>query len=356
MKIMVVGYFHSAHWEPASVEALARLGHHVVGFDMARYWGKDYASRVVRRLQPRLAFARANRDLVAAVRKERPDAVYCRRSIEISADTLRTIRADAGAVLVSYMNDDPFGFRRGHPMWRAFVEAIPEYDVHLVFREVNVPEFHAHGARRCRVLLPYFVPELHRRLAVTEEDRARYGCDAIFIGHGAVDHRVAFLRKAAEAGCRIKVFGPHWSGPAAPKRLGGIEVRGGVFGEEYVKAINAARVCLCFYDHGNRDALTTRNMEIPACGSVLVAERTEAAMNVHVHGEEALFFDSPEEMIEHIRVLRDPALRDRIGGAGLAWAAKGEHRVEARMAVVVDEIERVRTGGDVGRPPLAITG
>ncbi|WP_242360388.1 glycosyltransferase [Anaeromyxobacter sp. SG17] len=300
-----------------------------------------------------MTFRRANNDLIRAARASRVDAIYFRRSVEITASTLRLLKNETGAVLVSYMNDDPFGFRRNHPMWEAFVDAIPEYDLHFVFRESNVPEFYAHGAARCRVLLPYFVPELHRRVRVTEEDRARYGCDAVFVGHGAPDHRVAFLRKAAEAGCRIKVFGPNWKGAAGPHRLGGIDVRAGVFGEEYVKAINAARVCLCFYDHGNRDEITTRNMEIPACGAVLVAERTDAATRVHVDGEEALFFESPGEMIDHIRALRDSALRDRIGNAGLAWAARSEHHVSARMAMVVKEIERVRfeeLGGNIRRP------
>lgn len=79
-----------------------------------------------------------------------------------------------------------------------------------------------------------------------------------------------------------------------------IEPRG-LFSEDYNKALSAFDISLCFLRKMNFDLQTTRTMEIPACGSMLVAERTPEHEKLFKDREEAAFFSNDEELLEICR-------------------------------------------------------
>ena len=65
-----------------------------------------------------------------------------------------------------------------------------------------------------------------------------------------------------------------------------------VFGDDYAKALCGAKVCLAFLSKLNRDSYTRRCFEIPACGNVMLAERTADLCRMFKEDEEACFFSS----------------------------------------------------------------
>jgi len=50
-------------------------------------------------------------------------------------------------------------------------------------------------------------------------------------------------------------------------------------------------------NHDNRDEYTSRSIEIPSLGSMLVAERTKSHENLFADGIEAAFFSTKEELL-----------------------------------------------------------
>jgi spore maturation protein CgeB len=76
-------------------------------------------------------------------------------------------------------------------------------------------------------------------------------------------------------------------------------------------------MCLGFLSKLNRDDYTYRCFEIPACGSLLLAERTPTLEKIFQENEEAVFFSSVEEMLEKVLWLRQhPEEITRIAAAG----------------------------------------
>ena len=95
-----------------------------------------------------------------------------------------------------------------------------------------------------------------------------------------------------------------------------------LFGEDYSKAICATKINLNFLRKINRDEVTSRSVEIPACGGFMLSERTERHMEFFEEGKEVEFFGSNVELLKKIRCFLDKnEERERIG-AGVARATE----------------------------------
>ncbi|WP_197527716.1 CgeB family protein [Posidoniimonas polymericola] len=91
-----------------------------------------------------------------------------------------------------------------------------------------------------------------------------------------------------------------------------------IYGDTYAECLSRSRISLgllrtTLYP----DQHTTRTFEIPACGSMLLAERTDEHKSFFEEGREADFFSSDEEMIDKVRFYsNNPEARDRIARNG----------------------------------------
>ena len=122
-----------------------------------------------------------------------------------------------------------------------------------------------------------------------QQSNVDFEAEAVFVGHYEPDDRVACLQALVDAGVRVKLFGgttwtPQVLGPLA-QYFGKVEA---VLGLEYAKALCGAQMCLCFISKLNRDTYTTRCFEIPACGRLMLSERTADLPRLFQEDQEAV--------------------------------------------------------------------
>lgn len=348
MKVLVVGDWHSEVHEEAVYQALQKLGHEPLRFAWHHYF---QPTGVIGKLGLPLLkaqnkymvgplTARLNHDLLVRVTLEQPDMVFVYRGTHICRETLRRIRIAAPrAVLVGYNNDDPFSPRYPTWKWRHFLRSVPEYDLVLAYRSHNIEEFKAAGARRVELLRSWFVPERNYPIELSDAERARFGCDVVFVGHYEEDGRLECLEEIARTGWHLRIFGPGYEWDPILRRSSllreHVPVRL-VWGEDYNQALCGAKVALCFFSKLNRDTYTRRCFEIPASGAVLMSEYSDDLARLYRGGEEAAYFASVAEMrIELQRLLTDEALRSQIAAAGMRRVWHDGHDVVSRMRNVV---------------------
>ncbi len=248
---------------------------------------------------------------------------------------------------VSHNNDDPFGasLRRTTPwhhrfLWVWYLRCLRSVDVTTVFRQINVTEARSHGATNVSVLKPYFVASTHNAVALSADDKKRFACDVVFAGHYEADGREEYLGCLVDAGIHVRLFGgPYWTKKVLKRHAAYFGDIVPVYGDDYTKALCGAQVCLAFLSKMNRDTYTFRCFEIPACGRLLLCERTPDLEAMFTDGQEAVFFSSKEELREKaLWLLSNPQEIRRISEAGKRRVYADGHDVVSRARQFVDLI------------------
>ncbi|EUB94925.1 hypothetical protein PMI07_002703 [Rhizobium sp. CF080] len=235
----------------------------------------------------------------------------------IGPAALNVIRK-AAPVIVNYNADNPFldpsPERR---RWSIFHRALPHYDLAIGVRRDGIEAMMAgRGAGRIDTIWQCADELAHRPLSLTQEERHRWSSEVVFVGTW-MPGRGAFMARLIEKGVPLAIHGPRWQ--RAPEyRLLRPSIRSGhVEGADYTRAIAGAKIALALLNGANADLHTTRSAEIPAIGTAMCAPRTAHHQQLYRQGEEAAFFDGPDDCAETCKqLLADDDRRRKIADAG----------------------------------------
>ena len=328
------------------LQAFRRLGWEADPFDTDPY--VSAGGRLARGLRIRLLLGptveRFNRDLLTAAQGGRYDWIWFDKALFARTDTIEAI-AKTGARTVHFNPDNPFG-SRGDPGWRLFLAAIPAYDVHVLPRQSNFAEYRNVGARDC-ILMPFgYDPETHFPPSLDWRDSDRT-IDVGFVGAPLDRRKEFFLTLHREHGIHFNLQGNQWERVLTQGEYRDLQPDGPVYGAAYRETIWRTRISVGLVSHGNKDEYTTRSFDIPACGGLLLAERTSGHQAAYEEGAEAIFFADPAECAEQIRrYLPRVEDRERIAAAGCRRAVDSGYSNDGRIKRVIAELDRIarRTG------------
>lgn len=315
------------------------LGHGVTGIDShpekVRARQKSLAFRVIAKLTGPLDWAGTNRRILEQREGSAFDVLWVDKGLAVRPDTIRAIRSTwPSCHVVGYSPDDMMN--RGNQS-RAFLHALPHYDVFFTTKTYGVSELRALGCRRVVWVGNGFDPEVHRPVTVSVQDREALGGSVGFIGQWERERGDSICR-LAENGIPVRVWGYSWERMRC--RPGGLVLENRpLWEEDYARAICAFDINLCFLRKANRDLQTTRSIEIPACGAFMLAERTNEHLALFREGEEAEFFSSHDELVEKTRYyLHHSEERLRIAAAGRRRCVEGGYSNTDRMKQCLDVV------------------
>jgi spore maturation protein CgeB len=338
MKIMIVGTWAWPQYEDAFARGLRDSGVEVYGLTTSNFF-KGFSGRIQRTIPlPGPALLHLNYAVFSAAKEQQPDLVLFWRPTHILPYTIRLLER-IGVQAASYNNDDPFGPKahgnvpwHHHFLWHWYIKCLSLFRYNFFYRKINCTEAKAVGARHADVLLPYFMPWREHPIQLTAAEQQHYETDVVFVGHHEKDGRADSIRALVTAGIRVKLWGGHyWNRAVLGELYEKLSPIVPAEGDSYAKALCGANICLCFLSKLNRDTYTRRCFEIPACGKVMLAERTDDLIHFFKEDEEACFFSSPEELVRKAKwLIQNPDIQDRIAQAGLRRVWADGHDVASR--------------------------
>jgi len=323
-------------YEEAFASGFRRRGIEVIPFRIEPQC-ESLALKVQRRCLTGPVLGKLNRKFEATVRTERPNAIFLRNPTCIFSSTLGRIRRERPeTVLVSYCNDNPFEDGRAWLCWRHYLRNVYHCHINYFFRSSDVNHAKAMGIPNPKLLLSYFVQDLHRPQRWVQPE---FRNQVVFSGHYEPDGRHLFLEHLERNGIHVKVFGPRWNELHRRSIVRQQPIRA-VWGPEYVQSISGAEIALVFLSGRNRDTYTQRCFEIPACRTLMVAPRTPELRMLFEEDREALYFSTPDQLLSKVRnALADPDWRNRIAEAGYRRCTRDQHSNIKRAAEVLSDIQ-----------------
>lgn len=355
LRVLFLGEISRGQTSHMRMRALARLGHTVQGLNTMEPWKR--ASWLKRQLQRRFSrgsvIDEINRSVLDAARAFRPDLIWGEKQEFLKVNTLAALR-QLGARLVHFTPDPYFSLA-----WKRtplMDKAIGSFDVLVYCKSYERKPYAALGKPLIYMPLGY-CDEVHR--PVPTED-PRWHCAVGFLG-GWEPRREHLLHIVAAVGADLKIRGGYWEflrdGRWTPRRyiilkqlagnaqfrihrdevLGSVWQGDEVYGDDYARALSGAKIGLGLLRKVCPDQHTTRTFEIPACGSMLLADRTDEHRELFEEGKEAEFFASDEELMDKVRFYCGyESGRQRIAQAGFERCVKSKyayiHRLEGVLA------------------------
>ena len=359
MKILFLGPVHSGQTSLMRMRAVQRLGHEVRGVNTVEPWGraKWLQRNLQRRIQRGAIIDSINAAVLDAARDFRPELIWAEKQEFLRADTLHRLRK-SGARLVHF-TPDPY-FSLDWKRTRLMDDAIRVFDVLIYCKSYEREDYLRVGKPLVFMSLGY-CDEVHRPLTAMES----YRSTVAFLG-GWEPRREVLLRQIAQAGIGLKIWGANWDfvhdGQWSPRRqivlrqlagnepfrirrdplLASAHQGDELYADEYARALSGAGISLGFLRKVCPDQHTTRSFEIPACGSMLLADRSHEHRAMFEEGREAEFFDSASELMDKLKFyVSHPDVRRKVAAAGRERCTRSEYAYIHRLKHVLAQIAAV---------------
>lgn len=357
MRLLMVAELWKGSTALERARIFEQLGFDVLPFDITPY--HEQLSRIEQSLASRLNISRTlpqlNRDLVALARESDYDAVWVTKGNSLYPSTVASMREHARRKYAIHHTNDALIYKQMGS--RYFFGSIPFYDLFVTTKPWEMESYRARGARDVDLVLHAHGRQFTPNKMVDAATRLSLASDICFIGHCEsryAMHIEAIAKAFSDGTTIVKVWGPYWPRYAKSHYWArGLVQSNGIWGEDYPHALVCAKIAIGLLTSRWPETSTARSFEIPACGTFMLAERTDELLQLFEEGKEAEFFSSPEEMCDKARFyLRHDAERARIAAAGHERCVRSGYSTVVQMRRL---FERIAAKGHLELPASAQT-
>ncbi len=274
-------------------------------------FGFSGPGRVAGRLLARTVAENYRARIMRACTMLRPDVFITVKGVDVSADTLRQVRA-LGAKTVMFYPDVDF-LHTGVDL-----DSFPLYDLF-----VSTKSFHADyigeliGKERFALIPHGYVDGLHRPV-FGEVSEADYRNSLLFCGSWS-EYKQTWLNDllGLDNGLDLTVVGSFWGRRSVGTPVASRPLPGEIPGIGYVETIQRAKINIAIHHGPTRmgwqDLVSTRTFELPACKGFMLHIDNDEIRSFFDVGTEIDVFGSPQELLDKARFYLDrPDLRQKM--------------------------------------------
>ena len=298
MNILYIGYSDYSTTSYHRFSALERLGHHVTLLDRYEYLNPILANTILGKFHYVTGYHYVQAKMAQLLHQKvftykKLDLIWVDNGELFGPQCLKILRK-LGVPIILYNIDDPTGERDGN-RFLTLRKSLSFYDLCVVVRDATYRDFIKLQLPTLKVTMSY--DEIaHLPYDITKPLETEFISDIAFVGTWIKgEKRDEFLLSLIEDGLNISIWGDRWQKSKYWSKLKKSYKGKALKGQDYVKAIQGAKISLGLLSQGNRDTHTTRSFEIPFIGGLLCAQRTDEHLAMFKEKEEAVFWENSTE-------------------------------------------------------------
>jgi len=275
--------------------------------------------------------------ILIQILRNSPDIILIMKGNYIFPWLLRFIKKSNPQIkLVSWSGDNMF---EKHNRSIYYTLGLKYYDKVFTTKSCNCDpsELKTLGAKKVIFHNQSYSKIFHKPCSNCDEISEKH--DVLFIGYAEQD-RFQYMNYLAKNGINIHIYGGGWDRGEYKFAHPNLIIHNKILvGEDYANALSCSKISLCFLRKANRDLQTSRSIEIPACGGFMVAERTNEHLFLYSENEEAVFFETKNELLNKVRYyLKHEHKRKSISKSGLRRTQKEDYSYENRVDFILRKI------------------
>ncbi len=295
------------------------------GISRPRKYGGAWVYLKVRGNRRPADVERVHREIESATRIERPDILFCFKSIHLDQDRLLSLPVETK---VHYSADDVSNPVNISP---AYLAHESRWDLVVMTKRHNIGDIRARTNKD-----PLFIWSAYDRAWHHPFPRSAASSRVVsFIGNLGPDRRQLMVGLAERYGRELRLCGPGWSSVPSLRRSDAF-VGPGAYGEAFSQEVARASAHLVLLNSDNRDTHTCRSFEIPAAGGLFVGERTAEHEEIIEHEKTGYLFDEEGELLEILeRVRNNPEHAAQLARAGYRSITGAPNDYQARAREIL---------------------
>lgn len=266
-----------------------------------------------------------NRSLLTRVEAYQPDVLFVLIGDTILPETLEKIKK-MKIITVNWFSDAVLA-----PIRKDFVQEIsPYYDYFFIIDSEDVLNYIKIASRCVKTIPLACVPQTHKIMDLSEEDKKEYGSDIAFVG--TVKYKRAEVLSSL-IDYDLAIWG-YWL-EKIPE-LKKCYRKQHIFGEEATKIYNASKIIIDIplsFRSGDKLFInvTARVFEVPASGAFLLVNENPSLPDLYEIGKEIITYKDKNDLKEKIKYyLEHPEERNMIAQKGQQRAYR-DHTYEKRL-------------------------
>ena len=305
MNVVFIGTLDAEGTGLARLKALESFGTgDVFPFDSDHFFAKPLKFQWLNRIDYSLLlssrYRKCNRALLQFCEKIKPDIIWVDKGFWVWPSTLKMLRK-RGVFLVHH-NTDSLNPEKWYVKlaYRLMRRTLPLFDLYFT---TNLQDYRALSEKTKPQTNLTHIGYDHTRFnnsPILTSIKEQWNNELLFVGHyekRTCDGIIALI----ENGLAIAVYGAGWNHAEEYDKLRDHVNFRRLNNEEYLYALKSAKIGLCFVSQLNGNQTAGRSFEIPACGTFLLAMRTNQHMDCYLEGTEAEFFSNNQELVQKAR-------------------------------------------------------
>lgn len=278
---------------------------------------------------------KVNSQIIKKLNQFTYDIIWIENGITILPSTLKTIKINFPSIKLITLSEDDMFQRHNQSLW--YLKNLKYYDFVFTTKKYNLDELKKLGAKKTILFLDSYDDRYHKPFTLNNLEKRDFEADVSAIG-AYEKERAATLNYIAENGIKVKIWGNGWDKFKNSQNM--LEIKNEfLYGVDYSKAISASKINLNFLRKVNRDEITSRSIEIPACKGFMISERTQAQTNIFKEGSEAEYFSDDKELLMKIKYyFKNELKRKTIAEKGYNKCISSNLSMKFQMNYIIDKI------------------